>query len=372
MERKRKIIAALADLKQEIAGVVPVDIISKWQRVSKTSEQQDEILKPYERQGYLVSTDSAGLSALTTERPLLEVMKIVSEPKEVIYALGSGIGGKGVGIWAADNSQMFYDAGQVEAEELLGTMVAAQKIISEGVLQVGMGIHAGTFWQIGQGMFGKEADLLEEVAENCTSAREIVISESFKNKLADLDAKVLVPREDLTNLKQKFFSVNYDRLGAKHRDFSIGNDLVNRNFYPFPFSAGFFLKLKELGQSLDAEKELQKYFQNKVVILIKVYHRKNSLLLDELTDWVVMNALINEVSTRYEVKSVKSNGELGIFVADSDREAVEFSEELLTVMRSGNDLVSIGLARGDVLLFDLDGGGMDKIPRRWKRCFRLV
>lgn len=108
MERKRKIIAALADLKQEIAGPIPVDIVSKWSRSAKTPQQQKIILEPFERRGYLVASDSAGLSRLSGERTLLEVMKMVSEPKEIIYLLGRKIGGEGVGVWAADNSLMFY------------------------------------------------------------------------------------------------------------------------------------------------------------------------------------------------------------------------------------------------------------------------
>ena len=97
MNKKQKIITSLADLKQDIAGPIPVEIVSKWTKSSRTEEDQVGILKPYERRGYVVSSDSSGLSRLTAERTLFDVMKIVSEPKEVIFQLGREIGGYGVG-----------------------------------------------------------------------------------------------------------------------------------------------------------------------------------------------------------------------------------------------------------------------------------
>ena len=122
------------------------------------------------------------------------------------------------------------------------------------------------------------------------------------------------------------------------------------NFYPFPFSSDFFLAMKRNNQA-----ELESFYKNKVVIMIKNYHHKERLLLQELTDWVVVNAVWMEIAQKYDVEVVKSNGDLGIFVADRDSEAVEFAEDLLLSSRSGNDRVSIGLCRGDVLLFKLDG-----------------
>lgn len=362
MERKRKIIAALADLKQEVAGTVPVDIVGAWQRVAdRTVEAQAEVLRPYERKGYLVCTDSAGLSALTAEKSLLEVMKLVSEPKEIIYEFGRAIGGEGVGVWAADNSQMFYDAGKVGAEEVLLAMVAVQKQLASGVLQVGMGITAGTFWQLGQGIFGPSAEVMEEVAEDHTAGREIVVDSAFRRKLLGLWPDIWeLKRESGVGGARKFYSVNYEE-GALRGAVGIGNlgKLGGDDVYPLPFDKKFFGALHRLDGDTGALDELGHYFHNKVVVLIRVYHPGGRLLLDELTDWVVMNAVLTEIAAKYAVQLVKSNGMLGIYVVDSDTEAVEFAEDVLLNMRRAGDNVSIGLARGEVLLFDLDGGGRE-------------
>jgi class 3 adenylate cyclase len=364
MDRKRKIIAALADLKQDIAGPIPVDIISKWQQSGKTRHDQKTILAPLERQGYLVSTDSAGLSRLTAERDLLEVLNLVSIPKEIIFNIGRQIGGRGVGIWAADNSQMFYPADRVSAGVLLDRMAAAQKVIHQQPVQVGMGIHKGKFWEIGQGMFGEEADLIEQVAENFTEGKEILISDALKE---ELDAKLqsgLIKREDLNSFDRSFFTLNYDELGQDFHRFKLPDpevlaDLEDKHFYPFAFSRDFFVALKQMDLRAEARERLNEYFFNRVVILVKVYHQKERLLLDQLTDWVVVNALLNEIIVKYDVDTIKSNGDVGIFVTEKNSEALEMAEEILQYMKSTDDQVSIGIARGDVLIFNLEGGGKD-------------
>jgi hypothetical protein len=101
---------------------------------------------------------------------------------------------------------------------------------------------------------------------------------------------------------------------------------------------------------------LQSYFRQKIVMLVKVYHQKTRLLLDQLTDWVVVNAILSEMAVKYDLQTVKSNGDLAIFVTDEVNEALGLAEEILTSMAASEDRVSIGLAAGEVMLFDLAGG----------------
>lgn len=58
MNKKRKIITSLADLKQDIAGPIPVEIISEWVKSEHDEGEQMRILRPYKRDGYVVSADS--------------------------------------------------------------------------------------------------------------------------------------------------------------------------------------------------------------------------------------------------------------------------------------------------------------------------
>ncbi|MCC7432911.1 adenylate/guanylate cyclase domain-containing protein [Candidatus Peregrinibacteria bacterium] len=356
MDRKRKIIAALADLKQEIAGVIPVDLISLWQKSLRNAAAERSILRLHEKVGFMVNTDSAGLSKLTAQKSLLEVMRIVSQPKEIIYGIGRQIGGRGIGVWAADNTQMFYQ--DIGIDELLEAMIAAQKQVSLGPLKVGMGIHHGVYWEIGQGMFGVDAELIDEVAEEHTAGGEIVLSDKcFDDSSLQKWQTSLFKRGDLDEHFQKdFWSFNYEKFSGKEFEVDLNaEDLI----YPLPFDRKFYQALRQMEKSADARNVLEEFFANKVVVLVKIYHNKANFLLDQLTDWVVMNAFTAEIAERYAVETIKSNGDLGIFVADSDSEAVQFAEDVLLSMVRSEDRVSIGLARGDILLFNLEGGGKD-------------
>lgn len=350
MERKRKIIASLADLKQDIAGPIPVDIISKWQKSAKNERAHQEILRPYEKRGYLVSSDSSGLSRLASERDLIEVMNIVSQPKEIIYSHGIKVGGRGVGVWFADNTEMFYDE-NIPAEVVLEQMAAAQKRIHQQLLQVGMAIHKGVFWEIHGGMFGEEASLLEQAAENYTEPKEIIISESVRNVLPKKVGYNLALREDL-NFSQKFYSVNYDDLGhgaTYHLDFC----------YPIPFSMEFYKAMKHYGISEEAHQIINKHFQEKIVILVKIKHKKFKLLLDELTDWIVVNASLNELVNKHGVMQIKSNGDLGLFISTEVGAALDFAEEVIKVFSKDEDKVNVGIAAGEIMIFNLDNGSHD-------------
>lgn len=356
MDRKRKIIAALADLKQEIAGVIPVDLISLWQKSLRNAAAERSILRLHEKVGFMVNTDSAGLSKLTAQKSLVEVMRMVSQPKEIIYGIGRQIGGRGIGVWAADNTQMFYQ--DIGIDELLEAMVAAQKQVSLGPLKVGMGIHYGVYWEIGQGMFGVDAELIDEVSEEYTAAGEIVLSDKcFDDSSLQKWQMNLLKRSDLDeHFQKKFWSFNYEKFSGKEFEVDLNaEDLI----YPLPFDRKFYQALRQMEKSADARNVLEEFFANKVVVLVKIYHNKANFLLDQLTDWVVMNAFTTEIAERYEVETIKSNGDLGIFVADSDSEAVQFAEDVLLSMVRSEDRVSIGLARGDILLFNLEGGGKD-------------
>jgi hypothetical protein len=349
MERKRKIIAALADLKQDLAGPIPVSLISKWISSSKDPLTHDLILKPYEKRGYLAASDSSGLSRLTAERDLVEVLNIVSQPKEIIYSHGIKIGGRGVGTWCADNTEMFYDEA-IPAELILEQMAAAQKRIHQQLLQVGLAIHKGVFWEINGGMFGPDAVMLEEAAENETDAKEIMLSETVREILQKKFHGNLSRREDL-NFTQAFYSLNYDDLEGS------GYELNFR--YPLPFSLEFYKAMKHYGISEEAKKVIGEHFVRKTVVLAKVYHQEQPLLLEELTEWAVINTIVNEIAGKYDLQTIKSNGDLGIFVTDSEEEALQFAEELLLTLRKSQDMVSIGVASGEVMIFGLDQGGMD-------------
>lgn len=356
MNPKEKIIASLADLKQDIAGPIPAEIIKNWVSSDRSEISHNTVLQPYLRRGFLVSSDSSGLSKISQEKNLLEVMKIVSDPKEIIYSGGVAIGGRGVGIWAADNTQMYYGE-EVSAEELLKEMVQVQKKIREqGGLQVGMTIHFGEYFEIGKGFFGHDANLVEEVAEEHTSGGEILITEVVKKALPPWWGEYLEERTDLGG-RVAIYHLNYEEM-----DFSKEVKFSDNINYPIPFSRDFFelIENPEVDLNAPGEKVLDKYFSQQVVVLVKVYHPERKMLLEQLTDWVVVNTMFVDICEGYKkVDLIKSNGELGIFVCADANEAIRFAKEIYHTLKSTNDVVSIGLAAGEVLIFPLEDGGFD-------------
>src|SRR4051812_13225171 len=117
-----KIIPALADLTQDIAGPLPVELLQSWGAGQQDLNAAQKLLTSFAIEGSVVSTDTSGLTKLTEQKDLIDVIAIISKPKEIVHALGTEIGGRAIGTWVADNSEMFYPA-NVKAGDVLDAML---------------------------------------------------------------------------------------------------------------------------------------------------------------------------------------------------------------------------------------------------------
>ena len=178
------------DLPVDAGQTLPLDIITAWTRSSQTREAARALLGPHTLRGIVVSSDTAGLTRLTRERSLIEILAMVSRPKELVHAWGTAIGGVALGTWAADNSQMFY-ADTVTVADVIGMLLALQdQIAAECEVGIGICAHVGEFYQLGNAIHGPDADLVEGVAEDETTAGELVISDAHEGLKAAI-SKVL-------------------------------------------------------------------------------------------------------------------------------------------------------------------------------------
>lgn len=336
---------SLADISQDIAGIIPVDLIKKWENSKKSAKSHSQLLEPFIKKGFALSSDSAGLSRLTASKSLLEVLKLVSQPKEIIYSYCKKIGGQAIGVWAADNTQVFFPE-EIDTEEILKQIAAAQSDIQNLSVQVGMGLHFGEFIDIGGGLFGEEADFIEEVAENHTSAGEIVLSQKIIDRLPKSYKKLITEAPDLSI--PGIFRLNLQKFKARgEKDPDI--------YYPTPFPQDFYDGIRASDES-EAAKVYAKYQQEKIVILVKIKHTSDKLILNILTKWTLANTILKRLTLVDGVTEVKSNGALGIFVADSVDQAIEFSNDTRDTLKENGYDVTIGLSKGEILLFPMPGG----------------
>ena len=185
------------DLPPSAGEPLPLELIAEWTRSAQTHEVARALLGPHTRRGTLVSSDSAGLTRLTRERPLIEILSMLSQPKELIHAFGRAIGGRSIGIWAADNTEMFYDA-SIEPERVVAMLLTAMaRIADECELGIGMAAHVGEFFELGGGVYGPDADRVEAVAEEHTQGGELLITDDIWHTFAHQSAFATCERDEL-------------------------------------------------------------------------------------------------------------------------------------------------------------------------------
>ena len=152
------------DLPPDAGQRLPLEMISAWTRSDQTRERATTLLAPCTLRGLVVSTDTAGLTRLTEERSLIEILAMVSRPKELVHAYGRAIGGVPIGVWAADNTQMFYPEA-VAPDHVIGMLLTLMdRIGAECEVGIGACVHEGIFYELGQCLYGPDADRVEAIA----------------------------------------------------------------------------------------------------------------------------------------------------------------------------------------------------------------
>lgn len=349
----------LFDIKQDIIGSLPLTLVKDWLDTGQNKSDAETLLSDYKVKGFSVSSDSAGLSKLSKTRPLLEVLAMVNRPKEIVYTIGKHIGGQSLGIWAADNTQMFYPA-EVPVARLLSALLTIQAEInkSSGV-KIGLGVHFGEYFGINGGLYGEAADAIEEFAENDTEGGEVLITHSVYEQLP--------PGHGFEIAKAGYEGRTLGRVYSVLSGPLLPEIPELDKHYPIPYSRDFYEDLIEyednlsdvpLGESLE-----KKYLNQKVVVLVERESRKSAEhLIDMFTD-MSFSALMKDSGTQLLTKhggdEIKVVGNLGIYIFDSPKVAFAFSKEFQDVMNQRNVDTRIGIDKGPVLVFDLPTGGKD-------------
>jgi hypothetical protein len=231
--------AALADLTQDIAGRVPLALLQGWVAGAQNAAAAEALLAPYRLEGQVVATDTSGLTRMTEARDLLDVMALISRPKEVVHGLGTAIGGRPIGLWVADNTEMFYPA-SVDGALVLDAMLETRARIAAAVpIGIGMCLHAGRFYEIGGGLYGDDADAVEGLAEDWAGPGEILVTAEWLARWPAPAGCALRPRADLQPLHPSgVFAVETGRRRPDLRE--------HDRDYPPPFPRPFLEILRRL------------------------------------------------------------------------------------------------------------------------------
>ncbi|MFM7599620.1 MAG: family 3 adenylate cyclase [Pseudanabaena sp.] len=360
---KKRYTTNLFDVTQDIIGALPLKLVEQWLSSDQTYADALKLLDSHKVLGYSVSSDSVGLTKLCQQKGLLEILAIINQPKKIVHGYGKAIGGESVGIWAADNTQMFYPD-DLSASTLVSTLLTVQDAIAQSCqIKIGLGAHYGSFYSISGGLYGVEADVIEDIAENHTCGGEILISQAICDRLPNDHNFTIEKRNDLvTEIGNIYRVLNGDRLTGLQ---------PNDQRYPIPYSEAFYDDLLEYETRLTnhtidqryTHDFLDKYIQNKVVVLIESKSETVETHEVSMFNQLSFSALMKDIGLRLlnktsalEIKVVSS---LGIYAFDDAHDAVKFAQTFRKELAKQDIICRIGIDRGEVLIFNLPLGTKD-------------
>jgi len=342
------------DLPADAGKALPLDLIAAWTRGPGTPEAARALLAPHTRHGTVVTSDAAGLTRLTSERSLIEILALVSRPKELVHACGRAIGGEPLGVWAADNTAMFYPSGLAAADIVAMLLTLADRLAAECEVGIGLACHRGEFFVLGDGIYGGDADLVEQLAEECTEAGELVVTGPVAEELGRQGGFGLAPRRDLPARLGPVSRVT----GGPRRQLDASDFR-----YPLPFSDEFFGGLGEFHRTRRTSVVPRPaYRRGTVLVLQRETEDRDSpevAVLNDLALAAGVKRLADALLPGSGGLEVKTGGRGGIYLFQDPAAAVRFGRELRARLAEQGIRVAIGADVGQVLLFELAGGLRD-------------
>lgn len=339
---------ALADLARDIGGELPAEAFDRWRDpAARSDDLAARILAPFEKRGTVVCSDTAGLSKMASALPLAVVLRRIGEPKERIHAAGTGLGGRAIGRWVADNTEMFYPW-EVPVDAIVRAMV---HVHDEGPVQVGFCIHSGVFYEIGGGLYGPDADRVEILAEEHSAGGETLVTPEARARLGDLSAFRLDERE------QPGFGVV----------FAVGTDLPAPEVrgspdYPLPYDDGMHDLLAALDESAPGPgiaRIDERYLAERTVMLVQRHQSRPvrnrvatvQALLDDVSFQQLVQPVLAEDAGHWTV-----GGSIALASFAHAADAVRTARRLRALAAAEGLVLTLGIDAGSVYLFPMAGG----------------
>jgi class 3 adenylate cyclase len=346
--------AGFFDVTRDIAGPLPIELIERWTRGAQTPEAARQMLQPYAVEGIAVSSDGSGLTRLTGSRPLLDILSLLDHPKQLVHAYGTAIGGEAVGLWTADNTQMFYPQ-QAPARDVAAMLLTLQdEVRGQCDVQIGVAAHAGRVFKLAGGLYGSAADRVESLAETYAGPGDIVITEEFRShisepELFDTAPHLAVPASLGSNLRL---------MGGPRR---TGLDARNSS-YPIPYSEDFYADLLRVatgsGEAAEIEQVHKSYGRQRAVTLIE--REREETETDEIA---VLNEMAMSLAMRKVGRSLldgtgghEVNTGIGIYTFEDCRAALDYTRRFRDALLKQGIQCRGAIDFGDILVFRVHEG----------------
>lgn len=348
--------AGFFDVTQDISRTLPVEIIERWANGAQSPESARQLLDPNRVEGIVVSSDSAGLMRLTELVGLLDILAMIDHPKRLLHSYGTAAGGEGVGIWAADNTEMFYPAG-TPADGLVSMLLTVQDQVREQCkVQVGIAAHSGHFYRLGGGLYGAEADRVETISESYTVGGEVVITGELGALLGragsfSLQPTTGMPAELGENLRVMAGPRSADLRPPETR-------------YPIPYSEQFYADLLRFASRPDDSQLLEHvhrtYCRERAVVLIERERDETDAdemaVLNELALSLAMKKIGVEALGELGGSEIKTSGSIGIYTFETCAPALAFAKRFREAFMRQGIASRIGIDYGEVLAFQIRDG----------------
>ena len=343
------------DLPRDAGETLPVAVIDRWTHSDQTRDTARAILAPHTLRGTVVSSDSAGLTRLTRELPLVTILAMVDHPKQFIHAYGRAVGGRAIGVWAADNTQMFYPA-EVPAERVLGMLLAARDhVVRECEVGIGLCAHVGEYFELGGGVYGPDADRVEAVAEEHTEGGELVVTDTLAERLPAGHAFAFAARPELA---AEFGGILRVTGGPRLE----GLDLTDVR-YPAPYSTEFTDGLGAFTRTGRQPAMPRPVYEDLAVVLIEREREEPDVpevaALNDLALAAAMKRIGAELLRDLGGTEIKTAGLISLFTFPDCRVALDFARAFRSTLAGQGIQSRIGVDAGQVLVFELGPGSRD-------------
>jgi hypothetical protein len=276
---------------------------------------------------------------------------MISRPKELVHAYGRAIGGTAVGVWAADNTVMFYPA-QVRADQVMSMLLTlVDRIREECEVGLGMAVHQGTFYELGNGLHGADADLVEFLAEEQARAHELLITAGLRRMLG----------EDETFEIEHVPGIPHEGEIYRVMDGPRAEHIEPTEFrYPLPFTEDFFEGLTAFQRTRRTSVVPRPAYKDGFVVVVEREREDREVpevaILNDLALAAAISRAARVLLDRLDGIEVKNTGGPGIYYFDDPRQSLEFARGLRAFFEGQQVRLSIGIDMGRVLLFELGEG----------------